>query len=102
MKIAVVGKGGVGKTTIAGIVARTFAQAGRAVVALDCDTNPNLGIALGLSPAETARLASIREGLGEGGDHAPTPAEILDRFGTTGPDGIRLAVVSRIDRPNPG
>lgn len=102
MKIAVVGKGGVGKTTVAGIVARTLAQAGRAVVALDCDTNPNLGIAVGLSPHETARLASIRESLGDGGDHAPTPAEILDRFGATGPGGVRLAVVSRIDQPNPG
>jgi len=102
LKVAVVGKGGVGKTTIAGVVARSFADAGRAVVALDCDTNPNLGIALGVSPAETARLASIRESLGDGGDHAPTPDEILDRFGATAPGGVRLAVVSRIDRPNPG
>ncbi len=103
MKIGVVGKGGVGKTTIAGIVARTLARGGHAVVALDCDANPNLGIALGLSPAETDRLAGIRQALdAQGTEHAPSVAEMLERFGANAKDGIRLAVVSRIERPNPG
>ncbi|MEO7397521.1 MAG: AAA family ATPase, partial [Ilumatobacteraceae bacterium] len=43
MKIAVVGKGGSGKTTTSAILARTLARDGHSVLALDCDSNPNLG-----------------------------------------------------------
>jgi len=103
MKIGVFGKGGVGKTTIAAILARELARRGRPVVALDCDTNPNLGIALGVPPERTERLAGIRQALGEGKvEHAPVAAELLERFGTDAPEGIRLAVVNRIENPNPG
>lgn len=103
MKIGIVGKGGVGKTTVAGIVARTLAERGHRVVALDCDTNPNLGIALGLTSDETDRLAGIRQALDEGeGDHAPTVLEMLERFGAWAPGGVRVAVVTKIERPNPG
>ena len=102
MKIGIVGKGGAGKTTVSGIVARTLAQRGHTVIALDCDTNPNLGIALGLSPEETDRLAGIRQALDDGdSEHAPTVPEMLERFGTQAPDRIRLAVVTKIEKPNP-
>jgi len=103
MKIGVVGKGGAGKTTTAAIVARTLARLGHSVIALDCDANPNLGIALGLGTEATERLAGMRQALDdEGAEHAPSPAELLSRFGADGPDGIRLAVVSKIEKPNPG
>lgn len=103
MKIAIVGKGGAGKTTISGILARALAQAGRKVVALDCDTNPNLAIALGLGVEEADRLVGIRQALDQGEtEHAPVPAELLERFGAWGPDGIRVAVVTKIEHPNPG
>ena len=39
MRIAIAGKGGSGKTTISGTLARLLAQAGRQVVAVDADTN---------------------------------------------------------------
>lgn len=103
MKIGVVGKGGAGKTTVAGILARSLAESGRRVIALDCDTNPNLGIALGLGLEETARLIGIRQALDEGSEeHAPTVPELLERFGAQAPGGIRLAVVTRIEKPNSG
>lgn len=103
MKIAVVGKGGSGKTTASAVLARTLARSGRSVVALDCDTNPNLGISLGVGAAETERLVALRQGLdGEPAEHAPDWDSLLDRFGTEGPDGVRLAVVSQIDNPEPG
>ena len=53
MKLAVVGKGGSGKTTTSSVIARTLARGGLAVVALDCDSNPNLGISLGVGDEET-------------------------------------------------
>jgi CO dehydrogenase maturation factor len=103
MKLAVVGKGGSGKTTTSSIVARRLARRGYPVVALDCDSNPNLGISLGIGDEETERLVSMRQALDEGEQqHAPTWDTLLDRYGSDGPDGIRLAVVSRIDNPEPG
>jgi CO dehydrogenase maturation factor len=103
MKVAVVGKGGAGKTTTAAVVARTLAAAGRRVVALDCDTNANLGISLGIGEDETERLQAMREGLDEGEtEHAPGWTELVERFGTDAPDGVRLAVVNRIEDPEPG
>lgn len=103
MKIALVGKGGTGKTTAAAIIARTFARQGLEVVALDCDANPNLGLSLGLGPAETERLIGLRQALDENeAEHAPSAVELLARFGTAAPDSVRLAVATTIDRPQPG
>ena len=47
MKIAVTGKGGVGKTTIAATLARLYAEEGHPVLAADVDPDANLGLALG-------------------------------------------------------
>ena len=103
MKVAVIGKGGSGKTAIAGVLARSLARAGRDVIALDCDANPNLGISLGIGLEATERLAAIRQSLEDGGaEHAPSATERLERFGVLAPDGVRLAVVTQIDQPNPG
>ena len=103
MKVAVIGKGGSGKTAIAGMLARSFARAGHDVIALDCDANPNLGISLGIGLEATERLAAIRQSLDDGGsEHSPGVDELLERFGVAAPDGVRLAVVTQIDQPNPG
>ena len=103
MKVAIIGKGGSGKTTVAGTLARCLARAGRDVIALDCDVNPNLGISLGVGLDRTEELAGIRQSLDDGGaEHAPGVEELLERFGVPAPDRVRLAVVSKIDQPNPG
>ena len=47
MKIAVTGKGGVGKTTFAATLARLYADEGKKVLAADVDPDANLGLALG-------------------------------------------------------
>ena len=47
MKIAVTGKGGVGKTTFAACLARLYADEGRKVLCADVDPDANLGLALG-------------------------------------------------------
>ncbi len=103
MKIAVIGKGGSGKTTIAGVLARCLARSGRQVIALDCDANPMLGISLGIGVVQTERLAGIRQSLDDGGvEHAPSVDDMLATFGVAAPDGVRLAVASKIDNTNPG
>ena len=103
MKIAVAGKGGAGKTTVAGTVARALARSGHRVVAIDADTNPMLGISLGVGPEETDRLVAVRQALDAGEiEHQSSAAEIVATFGTDAPDGVRLVMVSRIDRVDPG
>ncbi|MDH3681906.1 MAG: AAA family ATPase [Acidimicrobiia bacterium] len=103
MKIAVVGKGGSGKTTTSAVLARTLGRRGKAVVALDCDTNPNLGLSLGVGDLETERLLSLRDQVDDGdGEHAVSWTEILDRYGSDAPDGVRLSVITRIENPEPG
>ncbi len=49
LKLGVVGKGGVGKTTVSGLLARAYADRWSRVVAIDTDSNPNLGLSLGLT-----------------------------------------------------
>ncbi len=103
MKIAVVGKGGSGKTTTSALLARSLGRQGHNVVGLDCDTNPNLGLSLGVGDTETERLLSLRDQIDEGDrEHAHTWADILDSYGTDAPDGVRLTVINRIDNPEPG
>ena len=60
-------------------------------------------ISLGIGDGETDRLAAVRQALDdEGAEHAPSWDEIIERFGTVAPDGVRLAVVNRIENPEPG
>jgi CO dehydrogenase maturation factor len=59
MKIAISGKGGVGKTTLAAVLARLYAQEGKKVMAVDVDPDANLGLALGFSEEETAAIVPI-------------------------------------------
>jgi len=102
MKIAVVGKGGSGKTTVSGVLARSFGRSGHNVVGLDCDTNPNLGLSLGVGDLETERLLSLRDQIEDSEQkHAHTWDDILEAYGTDAPDGVRLTVVNRIDNPEP-
>lgn len=64
MKIAVSGKGGVGKTTLAGAMCRYFADEGRTVLAIDADPDSNLPSAIGVTLEQMAAikpLASLKE-----------------------------------------
>ena len=59
MKIAITGKGGVGKTTFASTLARLYAEEGKSVLAADVDPDANLGLALGFSEEELEQIVPI-------------------------------------------
>jgi CO dehydrogenase maturation factor len=106
MKIAVAGKGGAGKTTISGTIARALARSGHDVMAIDADVNPMLGISLGLGMDGTERLAGIRQELSDSraddAIHEHTVEGLIERFGESAPDGVRVVVASRVDMPDHG
>jgi len=59
VKIAVTGKGGVGKTTLSALLARAFAEHGARVLAVDADPDANLASALGVPAAALEKLQPI-------------------------------------------
>ena len=61
MKIAITGKGGVGKTTLSALLAQAYADAGRQVMAVDADPSPCLAGALGFPSELRAHLSPISE-----------------------------------------
>ncbi|MBM4136124.1 MAG: carbon monoxide dehydrogenase [Nitrospira sp.] len=61
MKIAITGKGGVGKTTLASFLSHLFAAEGRRVIAVDADPDANLASALGIPKTEAEKIRPIAE-----------------------------------------
>ena len=61
MKLAITGKGGVGKTTLTALLAQTYAEMGRQVLAVDADPSPCLAGALGFPAELRAQLKPIAE-----------------------------------------
>ena len=103
MKIAVAGKGGVGKTTVSGTIARALARSGHTVLALDADLNPMLGVSLGVGGEQTELIVAARQAIAAGeAEHAPTIEEIVQRFGADAPDGVRMVIASRVEYMDPG
>ena len=61
MKLAVSGKGGVGKTTTASLLARVYAAEGNTVLAIDANPDANLATALGIPSSEAQAITPITE-----------------------------------------
>lgn len=101
MKIAIAGKGGVGKTTISGTLCRVFGQMGKDVLAIDGDPNPNLSRVLGIDSSapvppnlSTDILERIEEEDGTRKIIVQTPMpEVLDTYGQKAPDNVTLLKV---------
>ena len=104
LRVGISGKGGVGKTTISAVLARTLARRGRRVVAIDCDTDPNLAANIGLGEQGAARLRPLLDQSGAE-RHTPddlVPAELVGRYGKPGPDGVILMLGARIEKAGSG
>lgn len=102
-KIAVAGKGGSGKTTVAGVLARLMADNGYDVLTVDADENPNLGISLGMGLERTYQLIGAREALlPEGPAIAAPMEEIVDQFAADAGERLRIVQVRKFDQFRPG
>ncbi len=110
MKIAVAGKGGSGKTTIAATLARLLARRGHRVTALDGDPNPNLAVALGMSREQLEALVQVPKEIMEIKEEGERRTLVLTRpaeevaaeYGTSGPDGVNLMVMTGVDHAGAG
>lgn len=107
MKVAVSGKGGVGKTFIAAGLARGFAERGLKTIAIDADSSPNLALTLGLSPEEARKIIPISEnkelvesktGTGYSGVYrlSFTVDDIVREYSTATPLGVNLIVMGTV------
>lgn len=111
MRMAIAGKGGTGKTTIAGTLARALARTGREVLAIDADTNPNLASVLGIPAATAEAIVSLPRNLmqrktNEDGTtttvFAAEPEQLISEFSVRGPDQVRLMVMGRVGHGGAG
>ena len=108
MKVAITGKGGVGKTTLSSTLARLYADEGRTVLAADVDPDANLGLALGLTQEEVDEIIPIskmrdlaKERTGASDDNRfyklnPYVADIPEKFAKT-INGVKLLVMGTVD-----
>lgn len=108
IKIAISGKGGVGKTTISATLARFLARKGYDVLAIDADPSMNLASALGIKNppkplTEFKELIDERAG-GPSGVFKINPKvdDIVEKFGVIGPDNVKLLVMGTIERGGSG
>ncbi len=101
VRVAIMGKGGAGKTMICATLARQLARHGRKVLAVDLDTNPGLSMSLGLGPGAPGLgpdALEVHDGASYGWRLAAgvSPADAVNRCSVVGPDGVRFLSVGKI------
>jgi len=113
MKVAIVGKGGVGKTTLAAALARRLGHLGQSVVVVDADPDGNLASALGVPEERVPRpIAQMRELILERTDAKdegaglmfklnPAVDDLPERFSLDA-DGVRLLVLGTVETGGKG
>lgn len=100
LRVAITGKGGSGKSVVAGTLARVLARRGHRVLTLDSDLMPGLALSLGLGLDTSAMLSDaveknddgrwrLRKGIG--------PVRAVSRFSAAAPDGVRHLQCGKFD-----
>ncbi|OPY33108.1 MAG: protochlorophyllide reductase iron-sulfur ATP-binding protein [Methanomassiliicoccales archaeon PtaU1.Bin124] len=117
LRLAIAGKGGVGKTTVAALLARELARRGSRVVAVDADPASSLPSALGIDAEARKKIVPVskmldlieertgaRPGEGYGGMFRLNPQvdDILDRYGVVCGPNVRLLVLGTIESGGSG
>jgi len=112
MKLAIAGKGGVGKTTLAAVLSVLYRDEGRNVLVIDADSNPNLSMILGIPPEAAIPLTDRRElieertkakmgGFGTIFKLNPRVDDIANTYAVK-KDGIHLLVMGTVTAPESG
>jgi CO dehydrogenase maturation factor len=103
LRVAFVGKGGVGKSAVAGTFARVLARQGAPVLAIDSDPMPGLAFSLGMEQSDAGIPdEAVRER--EKGEEGPrfrlrdglTAADAVDQYSVPGPDGVRFLQFAKL------
>ncbi|MEP6904776.1 MAG: AAA family ATPase [Gemmatimonadales bacterium] len=111
MRVAIAGKGGTGKTTISGTLARILARQGRQVLAIDADTTPNLAVTLGVPQARAQEIVDLPRNMMERQQQedgtmktvfVADSDEIISNYSAPGPDGIQLLVMGKVNHGGVG
>ena len=104
MKIATVGKGGSGKTTITGVLARILAEEGAKILAVDGDPNPNLALTLGITREDADQINYIPPSIMEVKEDADgkrklhmtlTEDDLISTYAAKAPGDIDLIVMGK-------
>ncbi len=113
MKIAISGKGGVGKTTLAALLIKYFKEQGKKVLAVDADPDANLALALGVpDPQNITPISDMKDLVHErtesqpgsmGGFFKLNPKvdDIPDKF-SRNVDGVKLIVMGTVKKGGSG
>ena len=113
MKIAVSGKGGVGKTLVAGVLAVFFAKKDFKVLAIDADPSPNLALTLGIPADQARKIVPVSENTKLIESKTKTEFEgvyrlsfsvddIIRDFSVNSPYGVNLLVMGTVRAPESG